>query len=761
MGVECIITHQKTEERVASIAILGTFTPRRCGIATFTADLAAALSNSRAHIKVDAIAMSDQHYAYPSQVIEDIAVDDRHAYSFAAETLNRQGYDVLSVQHEYGIFGGVAGEYLLQLIRAANMPVVTTLHTVLRNPSPDQRAVMRELLELSTRVVVMSRTAIDLLSEVDGVNLDKVDYIPHGIPKIPASAGVERRKAMGGKGPILLTFGLLSPDKGIQHVIAALPKLVAAYPDTKYLIVGTTHPHVRAKAGETYRQSLMDLAVQLGVEDNIEFVNEFVSIDELVEYLSATQFYITPYLNPMQITSGTLAYSLGAGKVVISTPYEYAKEVLADERGILVPFADPDAIAEAILASCADEAKHAEMAANAAAYASEMHWERVAELYLQSFNRAIQDSRCVPDHLSLPSAEDFPEVHLDHLRRLSDDTGILQHATFTVPNRQEGYCVDDNARALLLTVALEGHKELHSQLGALQSTYLAFVASAFNADLGKFRNFMSYQRDWLEECGSEDSQGRTMWALGVTAGRSRNVGHADLAASLFLKAAAPMQRTKSPRTWAYTLLGAAAFLERFPASRRARILVETMACLLDHATARLGEAWPWPEERLAYANARIPQAMMIAGDALSDAKLTAKGLQALKWLMNGQVAQEGGFCPVGSEGAGPGSFGSVQFDQQPVEVASSVSACLSAHQFTGDPRFLTTARWCFEWFHGRNVLGIPIADPATGGCRDGLHADRVNQNQGAESTLSYLTALAELRTASHVEPQLALLRASS
>lgn len=693
--------------------------------------------------------MNDQDYDYPSQVSDQIPEANEMAYASAAHSLNRRGYDVLSVQHEYGIFGGVAGSYLLHLVRAAHMPVITTLHTVLRHPSPDQRAVLEELMQLSARVVVMSRTAIQLLSEVHGVDLSKVDYIPHGIPEISPGVGLELRREIGGKGPILLTFGLLSPDKGIEDVIKALPSLTAVHPEAKYLVVGATHPHIKVKAGEAYRESLTDLARKLGVSDNVEFIDEFVDLDKLVQFLSATDFYITPYLNPMQITSGTLAYSLGAGKVVISTPYEYAKEVLAGGRGILVPFREPEAIANEIIACCANQPKRDEMGACAKTYGSRMFWSRVGSLYMDCFDRAIEEATCIfrpLQELDVQCA--FPSMQFSHLEVLTDDTGILQHATYSVPNRSEGYCVDDNARSLLLTVLLEEKNESYQRLPYLQARYLSFVVDAFNETSGRFRNFMSFRREWLEDSGSEDSQGRSLWTLGTVAGRSRHAGHALLAAEVFLKAAPALAESRSPRTWAYLTLGAAAFLERYPDSAIARSVLEDTASKLGRQYEMGAHlTWPWPEERLAYANARIPQAMMVAGKVLENPDLTSIGVESLTWLMDRQVGPNGCFSPVGAVGAGRHDFGTVQFAQQPVEVWSSVSACLTAASVTGLAKFEDLATWCFAWFGGGNVLGIPVANPDTGGCYDGLEESELNLNQGAESTLSYLCALAELHLA--------------
>ncbi len=734
----------KSRAEIQSIAVLGTYPPRRCGIATFTADLAFSFCKADPLVRVDPFVMSDLQDNHSSEVTV-IEVGNRARYTEVAEQLNEGRYDILSIQHEYGIFGGDAGRYLLDLIRAVKMPVVTTLHTVLRNPTPDQRAVMEELLQLSTRVVVMSRTAIDLLHRVHSVDPSKIDFIPHGIPKISKTAGTEARAKIGGGGPILLTFGLLSPDKGIEQVILAMPEILSRCPEAKYIVVGATHPHVKAFNGESYRESLEASAKKLGVSESVEFVDDFVSLDQLLAYLSAMDFYITPYLNPAQITSGTLAYSMGAGKVVLSTPYEYAKEVLAEGRGILIPFSESKPIAEAVIDSWTQPSTRKIMGERAAKYGSLMYWERVGQLYLDSFNQAISDSKLIPIFVPRTVTPSIAELNLGHLELLTDDTGILQHATFSVPNRHEGYCVDDNARALLLTLDLPDSP----RVVALQARYLAFLAHSLNPVNSKFRNFMSYERTWLESAGSEDSQGRAIWSVGAAAGRSKIRPHGKLASKLFEAAAPNLMGATSPRTWAYSILGAAAYLERYPDSIPAMELLVAGANRLERGfLIESSLEWKWLEARLAYANARIPQALMIAGTVLNRPVLVALGVNSMKWLLEAQISAGGFFSPVGANGASREEIGSVQFDQQPIEASSTLSACLTAYEITHQTRFLAAAQLCGEWFNGTNVLGLKLGDPATGGCSDGLEPTGLNENQGAESTLAYLSSVAELAAVS-------------
>lgn len=704
--------------------------------------------------------MSDRDdYVYPKRVRHQIAESDHGSYAPAADFLNRRGYDVLSVQHEYGIFGGEAGSHLMSLVRSAKMPIVTTLHTVLREPSPSQKTVMDELLQLSERVVVMSQRAVGILADVHDVCPDKVDLIPHGIPEIPESAGKALREKLGIDGPMILTFGLLSPDKGIQYVIGAMPKIVAELPGATYVVVGATHPHVRASSGEVYRESLAALAKDLGVASNVRFVDRFVPTEELVQYLAAMDVYVTPYLNPKQITSGTLAYSVGAGKAVISTPYAYAEELLAEGRGMLVPFRDAEGIADAVLRMQADPEARQEMGRRAAEFGKHMLWPEVGKSYLKSFSKAKRDSAerlrllVLEPMVAASSPETLPEMRLGHLCDLTDDTGILQHATFTVPNRSEGYCVDDNARALLFTAYLETESPLPERLATHQSRYLSFVQHAYNPVNGRFRNFMGYSRGWLESAGSEDSHGRSLWALGAIVGRCRDEGRREAAQAAFEKGVAAMDAATSPRTWAYGVLAADEFLRAVPDEPSAWVLRQTMAERIwrQYELCQSGD-WPWFEQSLTYANARLPQALILAGEALENREMAKAGLKSLAWLMNLQTGSIGVFAPIGTNGFYVRGGDRAVFDQQPLEAWSSMSACLTAHRVTGNPIWLDEARRAFRWFLGQNILGKPLYDKSTGGCHDGLHDDRVNRNQGAESTLSFLCALTELRQATTPAP---------
>ncbi len=737
------------------IAFLGGYLPRLCGIATFTHDLCEAVAGVAPGSDCFTGAMNDrpEGYDYPPRVRFELDQKDLNSYRRGADFLNFSNAGVLCVQHEFGIYGGPAGSHLLALLKEVRMPIVTTLHTILRDPDETQRKVMSELLGRSDRVVVMARKGYEILRAVYGTPDDKIDIIPHGIPDMPFIDSSFYKQQFGVEGrKVLLTFGLLGPGKGIEYVIEALPAIVARHSDVVYLVLGATHPHLVAREGEGYRLGLERLAEKRGVKANVIFYNRFVSLEDLKEFIGASDVYLTPYLNEAQITSGTLAYVFGAGKAVVSTPYWHAQELLGEGRGALVPFRDAAAIAESVCAYLGDPKLLQTTREVAYDMGRGMLWPVVGRQYLESFRRARVERRVAPrsvfgEWTLATRPYELPPLRLDHIERMSDDTGILQHATFTVPNYAEGYCTDDNARAFILCNLLDetGGRPPSESLDRLGSSYLAFLSAARNPAEGRFRNFMSHGRQWLEAHGSEDSHARALWALGTGAGRSRNPGHRKLSAHLFEWGLAPVATFHSPRAWAFTLMG----IHEFLLGRTALPEVESIRNglirkLLDLWCQCASDSWPWFEPAATYDNARLAQALIQGGRTLPDPEALAVGLKALRWLASVQTAPAGHFRPIGSNGFYHRDGVHADFDQQPVEAQSMVSACLEAHRATQDPAWYREAKRAFEWFLGRNDLALSIYDASSGGCGDGLHPDRVSENQGAESTLAFHLALAEM-----------------
>jgi glycosyltransferase involved in cell wall biosynthesis len=744
------------------IAFIGNYLPRECGIATFTTDLCTAVAAEYGEGRLFAIPVNDpdSSYEYPDQVRLELTQEDLASYERAADFLNYNGNDLVCLQHEYGIYGGTAGRYILPLLRRLKMPLVTTLHTVLREPDPNQRIVLEEIAQLSDRLIVMSELAAQLLREVYVVPAGKIDVIPHGVPDMHFMDPNYFKDRFGTEGKsVLLTFGLLSPNKGIENVIRALPAILARHPNVVYIVSGVTHPHIRKREGERYREELQALAEQLGVSSHLILNNRFVSAEELVEHVGAADIYITPYRQEAQVVSGTLAIALGAGKAIISTPYWHAKELLAEKRGVIVPFDSPVAIAESVLALLENDAERHAMRKRAYLYSRGTTWPKTARAYMASFQRARFERSLHPKAAQLDDAavaladsmDRLPALNTRHLLALTDDTGMLQHAIFSVPNTREGYTTDDNARALVVSTVLDESLtyDAKAEHPSLSRRYLAFLWLAFNSDTGRFRNFLGYDRKWLEDVGSEDSHGRALWALGSVLGQSRDAGLRGAAGRLFEAAVPAVLTFTSPRAWAFCILGMQAYLDWFPGDRAIQGMRNRLANrLLDIYERGHSETWHWFEKSLSYSNARLPQALILAGWRSDNRRMVEAGVEALEWLVATQHCGDNDiFVPIGSNGFFTEGAEKARFDQQPVEACATLSACLEAYRLTRESNWLDEAQRVFRWFLGKNDLQVPLYDAETGGCRDGLHPDRVNENQGAESTLSFLMALLDMQAA--------------
>ncbi|HEX4643998.1 MAG TPA: glycosyltransferase family 4 protein [Verrucomicrobiae bacterium] len=744
----------ETKSEIRKVAFLGDYPPRKCGIATFTADLLAAVAAEHPQTECFAAPVNDREggYEYPAEVRFEIDEQDLPSYLRAADFLNISNADVLCLQHEFGIFGGPSGSHVLALLRELRMPIVTTLHTLLRQPSAEQRRVMRELITRSTRLVVMTERGRQMLQEIYQAPPAKVDLIPHGIPDIPFVDPNFYKDQFGLEGrQVLLTFGLLSPNKGIEHALNALPEILKEFPNVVYIVLGATHPNLFREQGEAYRASLERLAKKNKTQKHVIFYNRFVSLEELKMFIGAADVYLTPYLNEEQITSGTLAYTFGAGKAVISTPYWHAAELLAEDRGVLVPFGDAKAIAREAMGLLRDETRRTAIRKNAYKLGREMIWSNVARMYMRSFEsarveRAVLSRKSFATKTLDEQPRALPELKLDHLARMTDATGLFQHAIFTVPNFSEGYCTDDNARAFILAVLLDEMEEEPESTRRLATTYAAFLHHAFDPKTKRFHNFMSFDRRWTDEQGSEDSHGRALWALGLGVGRSPYRSFQVMAGQIFAEALPTVLEFTAPRSWAFSLLGIHEYLRRLSGDRLAQQIRETLTTRLMELFDRTADTdWPWFEDLLAYDNPKLAHALILSGQATGQKPVYERGLETLRWLAKVQTAESGDFRPVGSNGFFPRGGTRAKFDQQPIEAHSMLSACLEAYRATSDVWWYEQAQRAFDWFLGWNDLGLELYSPSTGGCRDALHVDRVNQNQGAESTLAFLLSLAEMQ----------------
>lgn len=734
------------------IAFIGNSLPRRCGIATFTTDLQLAIAASRPDMETVIVAMTDHGhvYDYPPSVgfqINDGVLQD---YIDAAQYLNAGKFDVVSLQHEFGIFGGEAGGHIMALLSRLSMPVVTTLHTILSEPTPVQRSVLISIANASLKVVVMSEKGRELLRLVYQVPDEKIEIIPHGIPDFAFVEPAEAKDKLGfSENTVILTFGLLSPNKGIEVMIEAMPSILKSRADAIYVVLGATHPNLVREEGECYRDSLKRRVHELRIEEHVVFLDRFVNLETLLDFISMCDVYVTPYLNEAQMTSGTLAYSFGLGKAVVSTPYWHARELLADGRGILVPFGDAPAIGAEIAKLLTNDTLRLAMRKRAYASSRSMTWENVADRYMSVLEGAgrryqLKTITRIDTGTLLRDSRAPPEMQLSHFLSMCDDTGLFQHAVHCVPDRLHGYCVDDNARALLLACALNGSGEQRLS-EVITARFAAFVQHAWNPDTMRFRNFMGFNRCWLEDSGSEDSHGRTLWALGVCARYDANSSRREWATRLFAEAMHTAMNLSSPRAWAFVLLGLDSYCTVSDDVAAADLRIALADRLLELFKRVETKEWAWFEEGLAYDNARLPQALIASGVATKRPDYLQVGLKSLRWLIRQQTAPAGHFRPVGTEGFGDIRRRPQAFDQQPLEASATISACHVAWRADGDIIWKAEAARVFAWFLGSNDLSLSLVDLETGSCRDGLHPDRANENRGGESVVSYLLGLSEIR----------------
>ncbi len=736
----------------AAVAIVGTFPPRRCGLATFTHDLLIAVRNADSQAPVTVCAIRPSGYSEPFGDDVSIEIDQNspESYDRAAATLNARGVSVVCLQHEFGIFGGPAGNYIVRFLDRLKATVVTTLHSVAPRFNGDQCAVVEKILQRSAKVVVMAEKGREILINRFGADPSRIEIIPHGAParSKPDTEAAKRDLGLAGR-RVLMTFGLLGRGKGLETMIRAIPAIAASHPLVLYVVLGATHPNVIAAEGEAYREGLVALAEKLGAAGNVRFIDKFLSQSELIDHLSAAEIYVTPYLNAAQITSGTLAYAYSLGKPIVSTPYTHAVELLSGGRGTLCEFNDSGAFARSIVRLLNNPAAMDAMGAAALEDARGMHWPVVGRRYLDAFAAACNAaSSARPKIVRPPERRPLSRARpsLDHLERMTDHVGLLQHAVGNAPNFKEGYCVDDNARALMLTAQF-AEQNLHGETCArLESIYADFVQSAWNPKLGRFRNFLSYEGAWLDEQGSEDSQGRTLAALARACVFGSTPERRAWAGALFHEAAPAANSFTSPRACAQALNALIYYDRHYPSRRGTRARIERLANRLEK---RLGAGassdWRWFEAALAYENAVLPAALINAGAYLGKRVLLDNAIDSLEWLTRMQASEDGWFRPVGTESFGCSKRLPSHFDQQPIEAYAMIAAYEAAYSATGDRKWVGAAETVFRWFDGWNDVGLPVYDAETGACHDGVHRDRLNANKGAESCLCALMAHLHVR----------------
>jgi len=728
------------------IAYISTYPPRECGLATFNQNLINAIScnlnqqNSKNREFVVALNDSDNkdEYAYPEEVQFVIRQQTLEDYSQAALYINNSTADCCLLQHEFGIYGGESGVFVLPFIKQLEKPLISILHTVLKRPSYLQRIIIQEIARVSSKVVVMGKCAVKFLTDIYNVPADKISFIEHGVPDIEAPVNNKVKQSDLFKNrKVLLTFGLLSRNKGLETVVRALPEIVARYPDVLYVILGNTHPGIRRSSGEEYREYLLSLAESLGVKDNLAFINKFVSEEELIEYLTAADMYITPYLNEAQITSGTLSYAVGAGAAVLSTPYWHATELLDNQRGRLFNFKNHSSLSQIVNELFGDPKKLQTLKTNAYKYGLGLRWPVIGKKYIALVKKAVENPDLSDQILSqIMDPEIMPDLDLEYVKNLTDSTGIIQHAKYGIPNWKEGYCVDDNSRALIMALMahqLDGNKEALK----LIPPYLGFLHYMQRED-GYFRNFLSYSRQYLDEEGSEDAFGRAFWALGYLVNHAPTTSYAEFGEELILKALPHADKLQYLRGIANTIIGLSHYLKVHSTRRE-------MLQALQHLTEKLtnaydvtrGENWHWFENHLTYDNAILPLALFHSAEITSDAKVLNIAIESLTFLEMLTVNDKY-LNPVGNNGWYFREGEMPLNDQQAIETMAMVLMYSQAYKVTSEASYLKKMFSSYMWFLGENSLRTPLFDSETKGCCDGLLLNGVNRNQGAESTLAYL-----------------------
>jgi len=736
------------------IAYISTYPPRECGLATFNQNLVNALSLNSSYeaSKSFIVALNESdnldEHAYPNEVKFVIRQQNQNDYIEAADFINNSDIDTCIIEHEFGIYGGNSGVFLLSLINRLKKPFVTILHTVLKDPSFMQQTIIKEIALKSSKIVVMSKKAVLFLNSIYQIPSSQIKLIEHGVPDLEPILNNEVSQSDLFRGrKVLFTFGLISRNKGLETVIKALPSIVAQHPDVLYVILGNTHPGVVKHNGEEYRDSLKTLAKDLGVENNIAFVNKFVSEEELHQYLTACYLYITPYLNEAQITSGTLSYAVGAGAAVVSTPYWHAQELLADNRGKLFDFKNDEQLATIVNSLLGDESKHLALKKNAYNYGLNLRWPAIGNVYLNVLAEALANGekpkRTVPPIIDVDS---MPALNLNHIGLLTDDTGIIQHARFGIPNLKEGYCIDDNARALIMAL-MAYEQDKNPKAVKLMPIYLSFI-QYMQTDNGNFRNFLSFNRNYLDEVGSEDSFGRTIWSLGYLINSAPNNSYREFGREIFSHSISHFKDLKYLRGMANTIIGLSYYLCAHPGDEVLVKEINQLAnSLKDSYKKNKDGDWHWFEDILTYDNAILPLALLHHFEATGNQESYKIAMESVAFL-NTFSFENGYLNPVGNAGWMKKHGKNPIYDQQAIETMAMVLLYSKAFEITKEDQFLSQMQMSYEWFLGKNSLHIPLYDFETHGCADGLQFNSVNRNQGAESTLAYfISHLAVLKVA--------------
>ncbi len=715
------------------ICFLSNYPPKECGISIFTENLTNSMNhafNPKLRSRVIALNDPESHYKYNNKVIFQITRNSKESYIRIAKELNESPeYKLICIQHEFGLFGGEYGSDLLYFLDAIEKPVIVTFHSVLPHPDEERRKIVKQIATKASAIIVMAQVAIDILNKDYGIERSKIYLIHHGTPNVKFSPPDQYKKKIGLDGrTIIFTFGLLSRGKGIEYMIRALPPLVEKYPKLLYFISGETHPNVRREEGESYRNELIDLVKKLGLQNHVKFQDRYVDVKELADpYILACDIYAFTNLEKEQITSGTLAYALSCGRPIVATPATYTKELLAQDRGIVLKKTkSPEEFTKALNKLLSNTETRENMSEAAYAFGRQMIWSNVARRHLSVFNRVVQ--------LREEITKKYPKIKLNHLKNLTDNFGCLQFCKAVVPDKRSGYTLDDNARALIIAVLYNTFQDSDLSF-KLAKKYLKFIEHTQTED-GYFHNTFMNRNKKVEDF-SEDAFGRAIWALGYTVNTSKNKKIQGKSEDLFDKAFPNITKLKSPRAKAFAIIGLYHHYEKYGRKRDLDLIKTFADSLVDLYESNASDEWQWFEKNLTYANAKLPEAMFLAYKSTKKEKYLEVAESTLHFLSD-IVFIEDELHPIGQNGwfnkEGKRSF----FDQQPIDASSMVHAYLTAYKITNDKHYYEKAILAFNWFLGRNHLKQMLYDEVTGGCYDGLGKHALNLNQGAESTIAYL-----------------------
>ncbi|MCB0804891.1 MAG: glycosyltransferase [Bacteroidales bacterium] len=722
------------------IAYITTYNPRECGIATFCESIIRDVPELHKGMEHDhmVIAMNDQgeHYQYPDSVKYTIREEVLDDYLKAAGFINENA-DIVILQHEFNIFGGEDGVYILPLMNKLTVPSIAVFHTVYKKPSVSQKLILQELSKMVQKVVVISQTASDFCRSVYEIPLAKLQVIRHGVPEIKLGTDEAKNKIGLPEKKIIMTFGLLTRNKGLETVIRAMPEIVKKHPDVVYLCLGKTHPTVKKVSGEEYREFLESLVKELHVEDTVIFKNKFLSDEDLEVYLAAADFLITPYQHEEQISSGPLTFAMGSETAILSTPFWYAEEMLKDDRGLLFGFKDHEKLAVEVNMLLDDSNKLKKYKSNSHKFGKAITWKNIATEYLELAEQIVQGGAAQNDAEIVRKSYHIPDIDITHLRRLTTDTGIISHARFGFPDYASGYSLADNAMAMFAVAICQD--EIKAETNDLLTVYLSFIRFMQNKD-GSFRNHLGYDHSFGHDQSSQLAMGKTICSLGYLIANSPAYIYLEAAKDIFEQSIGIFDKFDDPRAISAAITGIYHFLSIHRTDQHVLELISDLTSKLIEKYEEFSEGeWKWFEPELNGEYGLIPQALLCASEITGRIDAREIAIGSVKFL-TGLTLSEGHLSLIGTDERYSKNGKRAYFAQLPIDAMHMVLMYKKAYEVSGNRIFYENMLTSFNWFLGENDLRFSVYDPESKGCCDGLEEKGINRNQGAQSTAAFLIA---------------------